>query len=258
MAKIRFWKYEGTGNDFIMIDNRSLSIKLTQKEIEKLCHRHFGIGADGLILIQPENGYDFRMVYFNSDGKESTFCGNGGRCVVAFARHLGIIENEAFFIAKDGPHTAQSLENSVIRLKMRDVENIENVQEGWVLFTGSPHLVVKVAQTENFPVKEEGARIRYGERFEKEGININFVEKRENGIEVRTYERGVEDETFSCGTGVTAAAIVASSWGYHSPIRIFTPGGNLMVEFEKVENFKFRDVFLSGPAHLVFEGSFEI
>jgi diaminopimelate epimerase len=254
MDAAHFAKFQGTGNDFILINNFDFSFSFSQNEIERLCHRRFGIGADGLILVQPEAGFDFRMVYFNSDGRESTFCGNGGRCVVAFAKRLGLIDNKANFLAKDGPHEAE-FQGELVQLKMRDVEQISEKTLGSELFTGSPHLVRWVDDLENLEVKKEGASIRYSPEYQAEGININFIKKTVSGIYVRTYERGVEDETYSCGTGVTASALVASTFGLHSPITVSTPGGNLQVEFEKDGLGGFRNVYLTGPAQFVFEGS---
>jgi diaminopimelate epimerase len=256
MAEIRFWKYEGTGNDFIMLDNRQRTFNLGREEIEKICHRRFGIGADGLILIEDDPAVDFRMVYFNSDGRESTFCGNGGRCAAAFARYLGITGEEAMFSARDGMHSTSCLPSGMVRLQMRDVSDIKIDPEGRVLYTGSPHLVVESPHTDALDVKKEGARIRFSEAYKAEGINVNFVQKSENEIRVRTYERGVEDETLSCGTGVTAAALVAAGWGMASPVAVRTPGGLLSVEFSEKSPGCFSDVYLTGPARQVFEGHY--
>ncbi len=258
MAEIRFWKYEGTGNDFIMLDNRQLTFDPSREKIEKMCHRRFGIGADGLILIENDPGADFRMVYFNSDGRESTFCGNGGRCAAAFARFLGITGDESRFLARDGFHTARCHDSEPVRLQMRDVDSIRKVPEGWELFTGSPHLVQESDWDESFPVKEKGAEIRYNNRYRAEGINVNFVKKEGSGIAVRTYERGVEDETLSCGTGVTAAALVSAGWGLTSPVSVRTPGGMLSVEFSQKEDGGFTEVFLLGPVRMVFEGRYRL
>jgi len=254
---IHFYKYEGTGNDFIMVDNRDLSFPKKEETIRLLCDRRFGIGADGLILLEESQDTDFKMVYYNSDGRESTFCGNGGRCVASFARKLNLVEEKTQFEAKDGLHQA-TFHGSAVRLKMRDVTEVKTILDGYELFTGSPHFVVftdHVAQTD---VHKEGRRIRTMDHNMPDGINVNFVEKQSDGIYVRTYERGVEDETLSCGTGVTASALVASLNGYNSPVQVQTPGGMLEVEFIREAGSTFRNVFLKGPARFVFEGHFEI
>ncbi len=261
MQKIPFCKYQGTGNDFVLIDNRS-KVFLTKEDtevIKRMCDRRFGIGADGLILLQNNEGYDFEMIYFNSDGNESSMCGNGGRCIVAFAKSLGIIENTCCFLATDGAHEAIVHDNGWVDLKMGDVANIENGEDHFILDTGSPHYVIFVEDLSDINVHESGQVIRYSDRFRKEGINVNFVEKNDKGISVATYERGVEGETLSCGTGVTAAAIATSysqSNGLKkSEIAIDTKGGSLKVKLEK-ENGYFSDVWLCGPAVRVFEGSY--
>jgi len=245
-----FFKYEGTGNDFIMVDNRRMDFPVGESLIQRLCDRRFGIGADGLILLQEEVGFDFRMVYFNSDGRESTFCGNGGRCAAAFARQLGIVSEKAFFIAKDGLHEATFMEE-MVRLKMCDAEFPRVSGNGFVVFTGSPHYLQFVSDVKKEDVFNSGRKIR--ESFGEEGINVNFIEKMQDGISIRTYERGVEDETLSCGTGVTAAALLVAGEGFQSPVRVESRGGELSVEFAKSEK-GFNSVFLSGPAKLVFSG----
>jgi len=207
--KIPFYKYQGTGNDFVMIDQRAQQY-ITKSDIElinRLCDRKFGVGADGLILLQLKDGYDFEMIYFNADGNESTMCGNGGRCITAFARYLGVVENECRFLAIDGPHDAKVDEAAWVELKMLDVPKIEIGEDYFVMNTGSPHYVIFVEDIDDIDVVDNGQAIRYSKRFRKEGINVNFVERTQDGILVATYERGVEDETLSCGTGVTAAAI---------------------------------------------------
>ena len=204
--KIQFYKYHGTGNDFILIDNRKKEINLDTHQIAMLCDRHFGIGADGLMMLENAAGYDFRMVYYNSDGNESTMCGNGGRCITAFAHKLGLIENHASFVAIDGVHHAKINADKNISLDMIDVTNIEHYEDHLILNTGSPHYITWVKDTDKVDVFYEGRKIRNHERFQPKGININFVQRLNDGIKVRTYERGVENETLSCGTGVTAAA----------------------------------------------------
>jgi len=255
--ELHFFKYQGTGNDFIMIDNRSGQVVLSPEQVAFLCHRRFGIGADGLILLEPEKGFDFKMVYYNSDGNLSSMCGNGGRCITAFARQLGIISDKARFVAVDGPHEA-NINDDGVALKMQDVKQVELGEDYFYLNTGSPHYVKMVQDVEHLDVFSEGRNIRNSARFREEGTNVNFIEKLEDALFVRTYERGVEDETLSCGTGVTAAALVAAvngiATGKNSCI-VKTRGGTLEVTFEKVLEKNFYNIWLKGPAVLVFEGS---
>lgn len=248
----KFYKYQGTGNDFVMIDNRNETFPVSQAYIEHLCHRRFGIGADGLILLQNGTNYDFRMVYFNADGREGSMCGNGGRCTVRFAEDLGIFKNETKFIAVDGEHTAQA-NPEVISLKMGEVHSLECHTEYDFMNTGSPHYIAYVTDIEAFDVFSEGKKIRYSEEWVKRGgTNVNFVQViDEETIYVRTYERGVEDETYSCGTGVTASALSTNlRLGMKSPIKVITKGGNLQVSFQD----NFQNIHLIGPAMRVFEG----
>ncbi|MDX2302242.1 MAG: diaminopimelate epimerase [Microscillaceae bacterium] len=254
MNMIHFHKYQGTGNDFILIDNRDLSFDLqNQPLIRHLCHRRFGVGADGLILLEHALGYDFKMVYFNADGSEGSMCGNGGRCTVRFAESLGLFRHKTHFLAIDGPHEA-FVNDQKISLKMIDVSEIEQQEAYYFLNTGSPHYVESVQDLENFPVFQRGKAIRYSKLFADEGTNVNFVESLgDHQLFVRTYERGVEDETFSCGTGVTACALVFHQKGMMSPIRIKTLGGDLEVSFEYKDGV-YQHIFLSGPAEKVFEG----
>lgn len=252
---MKFYKYQGTGNDFVVVDDRSKSFPISQEFIARLCHRRFGIGADGLMLLQEAEGYDFRMVYFNSDGTEGSMCGNGGRCLVRFAHDLGIIDDSTVFIAVDGEHEAK-VTKEVISLKMIDVNNIEETPEYDFMNTGSPHYVAYVSDLQNYDVYSTGKAIRYGEPFvSKGGTNVNFVEVTgENALAVRTYERGVEDETYACGTGVTACAISANiRLGFDKFVDIKVMGGQLRIEFERTEN-GYQNVFLIGPAMRVFEG----
>jgi len=259
--QLNFYKYQGTGNDFILIDNRKLEITLTSEQVKFLCHRRFGIGADGLMLLELEPGFDFKMIYFNSDGNESSMCGNGGRCITAFANHLGLISNRCRFLAVDGPHEALISENDLVSLKMQDVKDVEIHEDYCFLNTGSPHYVTTVKDIEKFDVVSEGKKIRYNDRFKAEGTNVNFIEKKDDSIFVRTYERGVEDETYSCGTGVTAAALVAGLQGLletRNTCHIKTLGGELNVKFEKVLEKNFYNIWLQGPAKLVFKGQIDI
>ncbi|HEX9979790.1 MAG TPA: diaminopimelate epimerase [Flavobacterium sp.] len=259
--KINFYKYQGTGNDFVMIDNRDAAFpKNDTSAIMWLCDRRFGIGADGLILLENDKNADFRMVYYNSDGNESSMCGNGGRCIVAFANRLGLIEDRASFIATDGPHSAEIAPDSEISLGMKDVTSVERYDSYYFLNTGSPHHVEPVKDIKNFPVQETGAAIRYSDLYGTSGSNVNFVEQEETDIfAVRTYERGVEDETLSCGTGVTAVAIAMHAAGKVSSesVTLLTPGGKLQVTFNE-DSGKYTDVILKGPAEFVFEGTIEL
>lgn len=253
--KRTFFKYQGTGNDFVMLDNRSLNFP--KKDIDLvafLCHRRFGIGADGLILLENDPHYDFRMVYYNADGREGSMCGNGGRCIVAFAHFLGIIADETQFIAVDGPHSA-SVDGDTISLKMQDVSELAKKPNATFLNTGSPHHVQLVEGLENFKVAREGAKLRYG-IYGENGCNINFVEQAaENTFSVRTYERGVEDETLSCGTGVTAVALAMHDLGkiQGNQVQIRAVGGDLRVNFEYSDG-RYTQIYLTGEAKQVFKG----
>lgn len=255
---IHFYKYQGTGNDFVMIDNRQDTFpKYDTKLITYLCDRRFGIGADGLILLEQHATLDFKMVYFNSDGNESSMCGNGGRCLVAFAKKMNVISEQATFEAIDGLHFATINEDGIVSLQMSDVEQIKVKNKYTFLDTGSPHHVVLVEDLQNFDVKKEGAKIRYSDLYGNAGTNVNFVKQIENDtFSVRTYERGVEDETLSCGTGVTAVAIAMYKTGksLSKEINLNVEGGKLKVKFE-VENDKFTNIFLTGPATFVFEAT---
>lgn len=274
---IPFYKYQGTGNDFVMIDQRETTyLQKTDNEIiRQLCDRRFGIGADGLMFLQLKNGYDFEMVYFNADGTEGSMCGNGGRCLTAFAHFLGVFQDKCRFMAIDGEHEAivkgqyeqKGLGNAVwVELKMIDVaqKSIEQGNDYYLMNTGSPHYVVFAEDLTDIDVYENGRAIRYSERFAKEGVNVNFVEilKEGQGIEVATYERGVEDETYSCGTGVTASAIsYYLKLGYSkNKVPIKTKGGTLEVKFTLPESTEgiFQNVWLCGPATQVLKGRIEI
>lgn len=251
-----FYKYQGTGNDFVMIDNRHQTFdKNNTKHIAFLCDRRFGIGADGLILLENHAEYDFKMVYFNADGNESSMCGNGGRCIVALAKHLGVIEKKAVFEAIDGVHHA-IIDNDVVKLQMQDVNMIEKHKSHVFLNTGSPHHVQFEDTIDNFDIKTKGALIRYGEPYNEAGSNVNFVKKiSDDTFRVRTYERGVEDETLSCGTGVTAVAIAMHYIGETDKryLNLDVEGGKLQVTFDK-ENESYKNVWLIGSAKLVYKG----
>ena len=255
--EITFYKYQGTGNDFVVIDNRDLKFpRENNKLVNFLCDRRFGVGADGLMLLNPSDTYDFTMIYYNADGTESTMCGNGGRCLVAFAHKLGVFKDETTFDAIDGLHYA-TYNDGITNLQMIDVEKIEAHNNYYFLNTGSPHHVQMVENIANYNVKENGSKIRYGAPYFDEGTNVNFVEPLENdSFRVRTYERGVEDETLACGTGVTAVAIAMyeQKQTKNTKIPLFVEGGELEVSFEPTEN-GYKNVFLKGPATFVFKGT---
>jgi len=259
--QLQFFKYHGTGNDFVMIDNRLNTFpKNDSKLIAKLCHRRFGIGADGLLLLENDNLTDFRMVYYNSDGNESSMCGNGGRCIVAFAKKLGIISDDATFVATDGLHHATLLENDTVSLQMKDVDDVKINPDYIFLNTGSPHHVTIVHDLPNYDVKTNGAKIRYSDLYGTAGSNVNFVSaKSSTHFVLRTYERGVEDETLSCGTGATATAIAMHAIGKtkSNQVDLDVQGGKLKVSFEKNDKI-YQNVLLIGSATFVFEGTIEM
>ena len=254
--KTTFYKYQATGNDFVVIDNRDRHFpKNDSKRISGLCHRRFGIGADGLILLEEDPTADFRMVYFNADGHEGSMCGNGGRCVVAFAAFLGMVGESCRFVAADGMHRAE-FRGELISLEMADVLEIRAKAQYSFLNTGSPHHVQQVDDLDNLDVLNEGKRIRYG-LYGKQGSNVNFVEPRgTDRLRVRTYERGVEDETYSCGTGVTASALALFEAGVitRPVVHVETQGGNLEVRFTPDQPGQYADIWLTGPAEMVFKG----
>ncbi|WP_224490791.1 diaminopimelate epimerase [Robertkochia flava] len=257
--KLHFFKYQGTGNDFVMIDNRSMKFpKNNTKLVSLLCDRKFGIGADGLILLEEDDDTDFRMVYYNADGNESTMCGNGGRCLVAFAHYLGVIGNKTTFMAVDGIHEA-TISGKEVSLEMQAVSKVEHFPGFSFLDTGSPHHVQMHPHLKDLDVRQEGSRLRYS-KYGQGGSNINFVEKLEDDLfAVRTYERGVEDETLSCGTGVTAVALAMydRKLTQGTKVRLQTPGGMLSVSFEPTTE-GYTKVVLQGPAVQVFEGTIEL
>lgn len=258
---MKFFKYQGAGNDFVLIDNRDQQFDADDTAlVARLCDRRFGIGADGLMLLQEKEGYDFEMLYYNADGNLGSMCGNGGRCIVSFAKHLGIIKSKTIFLAVDGEHEATISDAADwVSLKMIDVKYIEKIDEHYVLNTGSPHYVQLVDQLKELDVFQAGRAIRYNDTYRQEGINVNFVEPQNEGYAVRTYERGVEDETLACGTGVTAVALAMAL--HHKQVgNINTPikamGGNLNIRFSHLGKGMFENIYLEGPAKLVFEGIF--
>lgn len=259
--KIHFYKYQGTGNDFVILDNRDDRYsQISKEQVRNICSRRFGIGADGLMMLNNKAGYDFEMKYFNADGGESSMCGNGGRCLVRFAADMGVFKNTYHFIASDGPHEAEIDTDGTISLKMKDVSNISEYGADFLLDTGSPHYVKFTGDVMGYDVVKKGRDIRYSDQFTEQGINVNFVQqKNDHEIIVRTYERGVEDETYSCGTGVTASALVCfhNETGYND-VTVFTKGGKLTVEYDRAANESYSNIFLCGPAEKVYEGDIEV
>lgn len=255
--QIPFSKYHGAGNDFIIIDQRSLNIELSELKIFNLCHRRFGVGADGLMLLEKSETLDFSMKYFNSDGKEGTMCGNGGRCIVAFAKDKGIEKKHYQFSTIDGQHEA-FLEIDLINLKMNDVSQVTRFDNDWFLDTGSPHLVELVSGLKELDLNDIGKKRRFDPRFQPGGTNANFIELEQNKIKIRTYERGVEAETLACGTGAVASAIVAHQINSQfKKFEIEALGGNLEVSFD-FENDVYTNIWLKGSAVKSFEGFFEL
>ncbi len=254
--EISFYKYHGAGNDFIIIDNRTFYYdNMTFEQRKILCDRRYGVGADGLMFIQPCGKSDFRMVYFNSDGNEGSMCGNGGRCIVAFANKIGMIKQSTKFDTIDGFHEA-TIEGNQVKLLMSDVVYIDNESDYFFLNTGSPHYVKFVEGLSEMDVFTEGRKVRNNKRFKEKGTNVNFAERTNDGLFVRTYERGVEVETLSCGTGVVATAIVSafdkSAGNYIIPIT--TKGGELQVSFQKTDTENYQQIWLKGPTEFVFSG----
>ena len=263
--KVHFFKYQATGNDFVLIDNRSGRFSFSKEQVRAVCDRKFGVGADGLMLIEKDADVNFNLQYYNSDGSQS-LCGNGSRAAVNMAASLGMLNGKATFRAFDGLHDAEISEGGIVRLKMNDVEEVKHNGDDYVINTGSPHVIRFVTGIKGYPVVETGRKIRYSDAFQPGGVNVNFVEiLPDNTIFVRTYERGVEDETLSCGTGVTAAALAASYHQLASPVIVKTLGGSLSVEYETRQQGLspgqagiFREIYLIGPTKLVFEGDLEL
>jgi diaminopimelate epimerase len=257
--KIHFSKYHGTGNDFIIVDNRSDEYStLSTNQVNFLCDRKFGIGADGLMMLENAEGFDFRMRYFNADGKEGSMCGNGGRCLIQFAKDNGIVKNDYHFIATDGTHEASIQSNGLIKLKMQDVEGVAEDRHAKILNTGSPHFIQYVENIDALDVYREGKAIRYNDRYKQEGINVNFVQLLPDGIRIRTYERGVENETLSCGTGATASALATAEKDGIQTTKVKVEGGELSIAFNKTGDQHFTDIWLIGPAQFVYKGTIEI
>jgi len=256
---IKFQKYQGAGNDFIIIDNRQFQLSLSIETVARLCNRRFGIGADGLMLLEDCPGYDFRMRYFNADGHEASMCGNGGRCITAFAHELGLFRQSTRFIAVDGEHEATMSGPHSVKLKMCDVRGISPRQEGYFLNTGSPHYVKLVEAPFQMNVFEEGKKIRYSSGFMPEGTNVDFIHPTAERIETATYERGVEDETLACGTGCVASALTVALIRNdpQNTYALITKGGLLQVSFKQHPDHSFTDIWLQGPATFVFSGEYE-
>ncbi|MGE0770726.1 MAG: diaminopimelate epimerase [Cyclobacteriaceae bacterium] len=261
--KVHFYKYQAAGNDFVLIDNRDGRLNISIEQVKQICNRRFGVGGDGLILLEKDPSADFNMVYFNSDGSQS-LCGNGCRTAIDLASKLQMINGSTRFSAYDGPHHGSILEDGLIRLQMNDVTEVKRLGDDFFIHTGSPHVIRFVSDLKNYPVVEEGRTVRYSERFQPAGTNVNFVELLEgNTLAIRTYERGVEDETMSCGTGITAAALAAHFRGFHSPVRVKARGGELKVEFRATisnsgQADRFHGIFLIGPAKMVYQGELEL
>jgi diaminopimelate epimerase len=259
--QLAFCKYQGTGNDFILIDNRSGHFDYDKGHIEKMCDRRFGIGADGLVSLENAYGFDFRMVYYNSDGSPATMCGNGGRCITSFAKRIGLIGSTTKFLAADGPHFA-SIHNTdepadIVELSMKDATEVQKGEDFVILNTGTPHFVSFVDDPDKIDILAEGRKIRYAPEYAPLGINANFAKLKGNHIYVRTYEKGVEDETLSCGTGVTASAIAASEFNGGKNFNVTTKGGQLSVVFEKEGN-TYNHIRLIGPATFVYSGEINV
>ena len=254
----KFTKYQGAGNDFVIIDDRKEIFDINNNlMIKKICDRRYGVGADGLILLKNHSKYDFEMIYFNADGFLGSMCGNGGRCIVDFAKSLSIFDKDCSFLAADGSHYA-SWNHQNVSLKMNDVKVIESNNEFSFLDTGSPHYVEQVENLEKMDVFKKGSEIRNNDRFKKEGTNVNFIELKEGVLNIRTFERGVEDETLACGTGTVASVLALHNWGvsFERPLCVNAKGGKLKVDF-KFENRIYSDVFLIGPANSVYKGNIE-
>jgi diaminopimelate epimerase len=257
---INFSKYQGAGNDFIIIDDRDKVFPVSTELIKKLCDRHFGIGADGLMLLSNSAEDDFLMRYFNSDGNESTMCGNGGRCITHFANKLGLINSSTVFWGIDGIHKAELTNKNYVRLKMKDVDEVENIDDNYFIDTGSPHYVSFVRDIDAVDVNREGKLIRQSINVSKGGTNVNFIQVLEDDVlKIRTFERGVEAETLACGTGAVASSIAYSLFfeSDNSRIKLIAAGGELIVNFDKEES-TFKNIWLEGPANHIFDGTIDV
>ncbi|HRI78587.1 MAG TPA: diaminopimelate epimerase [Cyclobacteriaceae bacterium] len=259
MTPIHFYKYQAAGNDFVLADNREGKFSFTTSQIEKLCDRRFGIGADGLICLDKDPKQDFKMVYYNSDGSEG-FCGNGCRAIVHLANRLGVIQKHARFSAYDGDHHADIVSEGMVKQSLIDVSIIEQKGEDYFINTGTEHNIRFVKNLADYPVFEEGRKIRYSDSYKPRGTNADFVEVHDDqNVSFRIYERGVEAETWSSGSGATACALaVAKKYGRPSPIKLKARGGTLEVEFKMRQDGTFHDIYLTGPVQLVFETTQEI
>jgi diaminopimelate epimerase len=256
MMKLQFSKYQGAGNDFILIDNLSGALQLSSDQIQKLCDRNFGIGSDGLILLEASDSADYFVNFYNPDGSQS-FCGNGSRCAFRMAQNIGLVTEECSFQGIDGLHHAKSLSENV-SISMSDVASVDAYKDGFIVQTGSPHFVKFTDDLDKIDIIEEAHAIRYDTRYKDKGINVNFVLPESDGINMRTYERGVEAETLACGTGVTAAALVfALSRDHVEEVKVQTKGGNLSVNFERAGQ-GFNKIWLTGPAMHVYDGNIEL
>ena len=260
--KIKFLKYHGAGNDFILIDNRFQKYSLKNYQIKFLCHRKYGIGSDGLIFLNHSDDFDFEMIYHNSDGNQSSMCGNGGRCIVGFAKHLNIIDSKAKFLAIDGIHEARIHKSSRISLSMSNINSIKNNNKFVFIDSGSPHHIIQVNDIDKIDVFKMGLKVRSLKKYQPKGVNVNFIEKVSSNIfKIRTYERGVENETLACGTGAVASAIAMHYNGEtkQNKILIKTLGGDLGIKFEYDSNkSSYHRIFLEGDINLVYEGDIEL
>ncbi len=259
LMQLKFSKYHGTGNDFIMVYNHNESFTFSQSSVKKMCDRRYGVCADGLIIIENTLEADFKMIYYNADGFEGSMCGNGARCAVSFAKDIELIQNQCKFLAYDGMHKGLILENGLVSIEMSDVSLIEVQNNIWKIDTGSPHLICFSETVSEIDVKHEGASIRNSSNYIEDGININFVQFTKNEIFVRTYERGVEDETLSCGTGAIASAIAAFESGLSNSdrVKVNVLGGQLEVLFSKVGS-KYSNIHLIGPTKFIFKGEVDV
>ncbi len=260
--KINFVKYQGAGNDFILFNGKTIS-ELKGSTIKNICDQHFGIGADGLIVLKECPTADYEMAYYNADGNLGSMCGNGARCAAVFAFDQQIVDSNIMnFKASDGMHTAIVFPDGLVKVSMTDVRSWTFSGDDFIIDTGSPHYIKQVVGLDELDVKTEGKKIRNNNEFKEHGINVNFVEEKNNQLFMRTYERGVEDETLACGTGTVAVAICSRIKNcnpihgkFEVPVNAL--GGNLKVIGEFAEGI-FRNIYLIGPAQKVFEGTIEI